>query len=486
MESLAEIKQTWSPLRFPIAPLSAQTIPSVNGPMQEVVSALFMRDHGYLVDHQGHSAFCLTALQNGLLDESELSPLTYYPNGYGLHLVTKRTVRKIGSKFTFTVNDALPDASRMATKLARPYTEIPYASGVALAVAEAGLLHDSVLSPIIAEGSDCGYELLQAAKTAVDGLWPEENRKCRNVEYGVTYTSLPFETHIRGTEFVLVADDRNCFYLDWPEQTVEHLEVNILLCKTLCAMSTYIAPFHTPFTAFSCWAQYSSSVSEVYDSIQQFITGNTQSEIAEYLMEHGDADDLDWLGVASDCDGNFDSESIQHAAKLIWQMDDVQRNYSHSLDYREGSNSETRVTEMKELLSQARESILPGEKYSNLVSVLCGALEACIGYSDNYTDIESLILRDSDHANDMEFEDRPGRFYDCIWVLADTRHELLHQDALDCFNTYANEHGSYSVSLPLSSGALVAQVTIPIMERTNLCLALLRKIQLSLEESKSA
>lgn len=486
MESLAEIKQTWSPLRFPIAPLSAQTIPSVNGPIQEVVSAMFMRDYGYLVDHQGHSALCLTALQSGLLDESELSPLTYYPNGYGLHLVTKETVRKIGSRFTFTVNDVLPDASRLAKKLARPYTDTPYASGVAVAVAEAGLLHDSVLGPIVAEGSDCGYELLQAAKTAVDELWPEENRKCRNVEYGVTYTSEPFETHIHGAEFVLVAVDRNCFYLNWPEPTAELIEVNTLLGKTLCAMSTFIAPFHTPYTAFSCWAQYSYSVSEVYDPIKEAIAGNSEAEIVEYLMEHGEPEELDWLGVSTDSDGRFDPRAIEYAAKLLWQMDDVQRNYSHSLRYGEGTSTESRVVEMKELVSQAREALLLGGKYSKLIAVLCEALEACISHADSDTDIESLILGCSDDPSDVEFEDRPGRFYDCIWVLADTRHEQLHDDALECFNTYANEHGSYSVSLPLSSGALVAQVTIPIMERTNLCLALLRKIQLSLEESKSA
>lgn len=487
MGPLEQTNETWSPLQFPSAPLSALTIPHVNAAVQSGVAGLFMRDYGYLVDHKGHSAFCLDAFQGGLIHESDLRPLVDYPNGYGLHLVTGKVVRSIESRLEFTVDTALPDAARLSGELARGYYDIAYASGIALAAAEAGLLHDTVLSPLISRGDDCGFELVNAVKDAVNNLWPIVNREQRNVDEGTVYTSLPFYTEIQGTDFVLEANERNTFYLDWPAPSQEFLEMHILLCKTLDAMSTYLVPFQTPASAFGYWGQFSYGVSESYEAVKDAITGNSKADIVEYLLEYGDTDELGWLGMMLAEEDELDPESVDHAAELLWQIDDVNRNFSYRLTYGEGADDQTRKAEMGQLLSQARESIAHGKEHSKLAQVLCDALEACIARADTHRDVESMTRGDVPLHEDLyQFENSPNRFYDCIWVLADLRHEALHNDAMDSFNANAEECAGFAVRLPLKSSELVAQVTIPIMERTNQCLALLRRIQLSLEVSPDA
>lgn len=491
MESHAQIKQTWSPLQFPSAPLSALTIPKVSAAVQLGISEVFMREYGYLVDHQGHSAFCLEALQGGYLRESDLSPLEHYPNGYGLHQVTNKVVKGIASKVEFTCEGALPDAPRIVYELAREFTDITHASSIALAVAEAGLLHDSDLAPIISRGSDCGYDLLNAAKVALDVLLPDAQRECRNVHDGEVHSERRFYTQLNGNNLSVYADERNCFYLDWPELAQDSLEMHILLSKTLDAMSTYIMPFHTPSSAFSCWAQYSYGVSESYEAVKEDITGKSQSEIAEYICGLDDLEQLGWLGMdlEDDGDGEQDPDVVDRVVSLLWQMDDVERNFNYQLSHGEDVTDQMRSTELSELLSQAREISTSQHKYSALAEVLRDALTACIGRMDSNVSIESLIASVSPESAEHcgSFENSPNRFFDCVWVLAGERHEELHKESVESFNVDVEEcGGDVALQLPLASGVLVAQVTIPIMERTNECLALLRRIQLSLEAPTNA
>nr|WP_011923255.1 hypothetical protein [Pseudomonas fluorescens]CAM96489.1 hypothetical protein pQBR0457 [Pseudomonas fluorescens SBW25] len=486
MESHAQTKQTWSPLQFPSAPLTALTIPHVSAAVQHSVAALFMREHGYLVDRKGHSAFCLEALQGGLLHESDLSPLNCYPNGYGLHLVTGKVVRSIESRVEFTREVAVPDAERIAYGLARKDIDITYASGIALSVAEAGLLHDSVLAPILTQGADCGYDLVNATKTALDALWPQAQRECRNVEGGTVYTDQPFYSHIQGNDFYLEACERNCFYLDWPELTQENLEMHILLTKTLDAMNTYLIPFHTPFTAFSCWGQYTGGVSESYEAIKDDVTGKSHAEIVEVLKAHDDLDELGWLGMEMDAD-EMDDASVERAASLLWQMDDVERNFKYQLTYGPDVTDENRKAELGELLSQAREISRRNSRESGLAQVLSDALNSCISRVDGHQPVDALIAQAYGDSEELGgYENSPNRFFDCIWVLADERHKALHVEAVEGFNADLEECADVTVKLPLNTGVLVAQVTVPIMERTSQCLELLRRIQLSLEVPANA
>lgn len=482
MEPLEHFKQTWSPLQYGRPALTAQTIPHVSAAVQSGIAEMFMRDFGYLVDHQGHSVFCLEAVKGGLAHDSDLRHLTNYPNGYGLHLVTGEVVRKVQSRVVFTSADALADAPRLVRNLERQFTEVSYAAGLAVAVTEAGLLRDSDLAPLIALGSDCGYELLMAVTDAVDALWPHAQRQCRNVLNGVEHCHTPFETEINGTNIYMLANERNCFYLDWPEVTDGFLEMHILLTKTLDAMSHYLVPFHTPASALGLWGQYGHGVSETYEAVQDDIEGMNREEIAEFLLAQENPDELGWLGMEL-AESEGDDDVLERSAALLFEMADVERNFSYRLTYGEEITDAMRLIEMTELLSQAQEIIRAGSEHSRLAEALCEALKACIDRAPTHVGVSELIAAcNPEDAEQVGFENSPDRFFDCIWVLADERHEALHDSALDGFNADMDECGHQpSAVLPLANSALVARVTQPILERTNQCLALLRQIQLSLE-----
>lgn len=488
MESSAHPKQAWSPLQFGRASLTPNTIPQAHTAVQAGIASLFMRDYGYLVDFKAHSALCLEALQGGLIRDTDLKTIAESPNGYGLHLVTNQVVNIIGAKVQFLSSEIVQDAAQLATNLSRPMTDIKYAAGVALAVAEAGLLHDSALAPIMERGSDCGFELLSATEEALDTLWPAAQRESRNVKDGEVYTDTPFETHLHGTNFYLSAYERNCFYLEWPAITQENLEVHIFLCKTLDAMSNYLVPFHTPASAYGFGGQYSYGPSELFEALGDQVAGLNQEAITEVLLATEDISELGMLGMALEESGEDEGEAAHQIAGLLWEIADIEKNYSFRLAYDENTSDQSRKVEMSELQAQLRDVIAKGTPHSGLCKVLSDALDACIARADSHRTVSEMISSASEESADegAGYEESPNRFFDCIWVIADGRHDLILQDALEAFNADLEEVSEVAAKLPLNSGELVSQITIPVIERTNQCLALLRRIQLCLEAEKNA
>lgn len=178
--------------------------------------------------------------------------------------------------------------------------------------------------------------------------------------------------------------------------------MHILLTKTLDAMNTYLIPFHTPFTAFSCWGQYTGGVSESYEAIKDDVTGKSHAEIVEVLKAHDDLDELGWLGMEMDAD-EMDDASVERAASLLWQMDDVERNFKYQLTYGQDVTNENRKAELGELLSQAREISRRNSRESGLAQVLSDALSSCISRVDGHQPVDALIAQaygDSEELGD--------------------------------------------------------------------------------------
>lgn len=91
-----------------------------------------------------------------------------------------------------------------------------------------------------------------------------------------------------------------------------------------------------------------------------------------------------------------------------------------------------------------------------------------------------------DESNFQGSEDVGLRFFDCIWVEVKEKFPNLSCEALDYFNSYAQECAEICVGLPIGNAELLAQDTLRIMERTRQCLALLKRIQSSLEAAPNA
>lgn len=483
METNAQFSQPWTPFGNRRASLTSSTIPHVQSAVQEGLSAVFMRDMGYLVDFKAHSAMCLEGFKGGLLAAADLAPLTHSTNGYGLHLVTSRLVRSIEQRVRFSPAEAVVSGASIVKKLSRPFTEIGYASGVALALAEAGLLDTGSLAALVAEGEDCGHELITAATQALDGLLPLQQRQERNYFDGELCVDTAIGTYLSGTTFTLSAGERTRFHLPWPEVTNDFLEVHILLCKTLDAMQRYLIPFQTPASAYGHWAQYSHYTSELYDDYQNKIHDLSRDQIAELLLDDDDVSEYGVVGMDLAESGEDEGELADRIAGMLFEMRSVEKQFSYRLTYGDGTTEQDRKAELCELAAQANEVTNSRQNYSNLCDVISDALEACIEQSELYAPISNLVPKNSYFEEDSEdeFNSSPDRFYDTIWVIANNHHEGLLLDALDAFNSDMQEVIEPCVRLPLETSHLVETVTIPVMKRTNDCLKLLRRFQVSLE-----
>ena len=438
---------------------------------------LFMQNSSYLVDLEGHSAFCLEAQHGGLISADDLHALTLYPNGYGLHLLTTAVATKAAGRIRLKREVMLTEerASAIVGRLAKPFTELPYASRIALACAEGGLLSEEVLGPIVARVIDCGSELLSAAELSLDALLPEEQRLERNRHDGKVYEECVIGTEIQGEHFHLCAWDRNVFTLDIPEISDDYVEVHILLVKTLDAMSSCLIPFSTPASILGPNGQYAYGVGEVYEHLSERLDMGNPEAIAQYL-ETVDGDscevELEYLGLSFHDlpEGeSFDPDLVAHAASLLTEMHDVETNYGYRIDH----TQEGRKCELEALITQADDTISEGSQYDELLKTLREALQVC--------------RHEEDRGFSFDETEFPGsaedgmRFFDCIWVEARHCHPALTDEALEGFNAYAQDCAQVSVGLPIGSAELVAHTTVPIMERTQQCLSLLRRIQLSLE-----
>lgn len=481
MESIAQAKHTGSTFRFGRAPLSPFTLPTISTAVQAKIAHTFMRDEGFMVDFKAHSMFCLEAFKGGLLQEDDLLPLTRYPHGYGLHLVTSEVVKRASSKLFFDPSEVV--SAKVAADLSRKEVDIGYASKLALVCHEAGLLHDSALGPIIEIGPDCGEDLVNASKASLDALFPRVDRleqyfdtdtqKMEDYEF--------FSTYVEGEELNLRANCLTRFALNLPEIEGDFIEINTLLFKTLDAMNTFLVPFHTSATAMGNGGQYLWSVSEVYDNLKDHVETKDREELIEHLMEL-DYESIDFeielIGIDPTAEDGPCPDAVERAADMLLEAADLAKNYSYRLDYSEGCSDQTRKAEMVELRSQAKEVIAKETPYSALLEVLVCALTACINNADSNFNLYHLDLSGSSEDGVSVFE--------CIWVTVDGKHSHLDEEACDSFDGYANECSEIYVGLPLSSAELVAQVTKPIMTRTQQCVSLLRRIQRSLEASPNA
>jgi hypothetical protein len=113
-----------------------------------------------------------------------------------------------------------------------------------------------------------------------------------------------------------------------------------------------------------------------------------------------------------------------------------------------------------------------------LLVALCATLQTCIELADHHFPLHGQRFPGSE-------EDGIGLF-ETILVIAEDRMPHLFEEAEEGFNSCAENCADIYIGLPLESREVVAQVTIPIIKRTNQCLAHLRQIQLSLEVNPHA
>ncbi|HCL4130958.1 TPA: hypothetical protein N2C61_002044 [Pseudomonas aeruginosa] len=474
METALLAQQAGNHYKFPIPPLSPLNPPRISEAVRDSLAEVFMRNTGYLVDFTHHGAFCLEAERGGHLSPDDLSLLSLYPNGYGLYQLVDLAVGRVGSGLRLNLKQMLSDDQRklMSEHLSAQHVEVGYASTIALACADAGLLTEDMLAPVVANVRDSGEDLLRLAHKSLDALIPEELRLEPSLDEDETYEVIG--TAIHGEHLYLVAHDRLVFSLNFPELTSDFLPIHIILVKTLDLMSRHLVPFNTPACAMGYGSLYCCAVDEAYQGLEEVVDMSNPMAIANYLETTPSEKipcETEMIGLFDEGDG-FTEEGINHAVQMLSEMHELRTNFGYSV------RSADEPHEVPALLLQAQELVDHGSEHRALLAVLIEALELCqrnreAGYY-------------FDESNFQGSEDVGLRFFDCIWVEVNDKFPNLTCEALDYFNSYAQECAEICVGLPIGSAELLAQDTLRIMERTRQCLDLLKRIQSSLEASPNA
>jgi hypothetical protein len=456
------------------------TVPRVSEAVQDFVARDFMENTGYMVDFVGHSAFCLEAHKGGLLLESDLNQLNLYPNGYGLHIVTTRAANRSAGRVDINLELAVPDAADRVMTLAKPLVDVPFAANLTLACIELGLLHESAIAPLVEQGPECGQELLSTCDDSLGSLLAKEQRLSRVAENGVAYTDVVLNTSIVGQTFQIQSTGMNVFHLNLPE-TIEgdFVEVNVLLFKTLDALSHYGVPFHTPASWMGKDGVYTHTLGEVYEELKERIQSYSREELFDYLMDL-DCDEatFETFALGMEGEGPHDEDTVERACDLLLEIEELETHFSFRLDYSEGSTDAHHKVEMQAMRSQVQELIDNGSAYERLLSALSNALATCIELADRHFFIGGQQFPGSE-------EDGIGLF-ETILVVVEDRMTSLFDEAEQGFNCHAENCAEIYTALPLESREVVAQTTVPIIKRTQQCLAHLRQIQLSLEVTPNA
>lgn len=470
-------QQTGHHFRFPRPALSALNPPRITEAVRDGIADLFMRTTGYLVDMKGHSAFCLEAQRGGFLTPGDLNALTLYPNGYGLHLLTKAVVAKAERCIKVDREQFLSRSQRqdLVDRLAVPFVDLGRASRIALACAEAGLITNETLAPVLSRVVDSGAELENVAEEALDRLLPEEQRLSRNLFDGEPDEYCVVETYIDGDYFFLNATERNVFLLDLPKCDDDFLPVHVLLFKTLDAMSSCLIPFMTPAHTVGPNGMFCYGIGEVYEALSELVDLSDEDATIAFLTNLDDAScpcELEYVGLSfyDRAEGEaFDPDMVERAATMLCEMHDVQSNYGYGIE----GGQQGRERDIKQLIVEAQDSLLAGSKYQALLQVLKEALEICLQ--------ENAVGNTFHQSNHVGSAESGCGFFDTVWVEVRDRFPNLSAEALDWFNANAQECADICIGLPIDSAEVLAHTTIPIIERTQRCFALLRRIQLSLE-----
>jgi hypothetical protein len=322
--------------------------------------------------------------------------------------------------------------------------------------------------------------LLKAADKALGSLLPMDQRMSRQVFIDGVESEEVIGMSIVGQELHLESWDMNVFRLSLPKVIDDaFLDVNILLFKVLDALSHFGVPFHTPASWMGKDGVYTHHIGEAYEALKERIQTSTRDELADYLTDlNCDEVGFETFAFGMEGEGPHDEETIEHACNLLIDMHELETTFNYRLSYGPDTTEATRKAEMEAMLFQTREIIANGSAYERLLLAIASAFETCIELVNHHFSIYSQQFPGS--------EEEGIGFYETVVVLIEDRMMELFEESERGFNSCAENCGSIHVRLPLESQEVVAQTTIPIIKRTQQCLAHLRQIQLSLEETPNA
>ncbi|MBB3105267.1 hypothetical protein [Azomonas macrocytogenes] len=414
------------------------------------------------MDKQGHAAFCLEAIQGGLIGEDALGWLESYPNAYGLYRLTGEVVAALESRLTLPRQRLFRQKRKLLQHLNAPFFDAQVAASATVQCIEAGLFPVDNVAPLIERGPDCAHELIQTVSKALGAMLvaPEWASDC--LAYG-----------LQGELFFLESQRFKDFDLTLPEvMSDDFREINVLLFKTLDAMSHFFVPFHTPATFIGEYSYLNYEIADAYHALAERVKISTHPELVDYLLDtpsHELATDT-WAFTEGD---KFDEDSAYRVAALLIEMHQLVEHTGFQLLRYDKA-------ELQTVLLQAEQANGQGGPYTGVLSALVDALRTFLQRVEHHTPI-----------NAQDFAGTPNdglSFFESICVNIAGDFHALYQSAFEGFDSIINGTGYPAIGLPIAGPQMTSQ-TLPILQRTAECIAHLTNITTALnalEETQHA
>jgi hypothetical protein len=447
---VAQLKQQPRHYQLPAAAMTPLCLPQVGQAIREAHGEIFERECAGIVDLRAHSLLCREALQSGFLDRSAATWLDLYPNQYGLHRLTGELVANIDKAFTFGGTELFPNRLDLLAHLNTSYADPVETARIALAAVENDVVTGQTLAPYLAMGVDGAWQVQQTIGTALTEKMslPEE-------------VADSFSTGIRDGHFFLESNCLATFTMNIPEP----LEYQILLFKTLYAMTLNLLPFHIPATFLGLDSYHNNHYAEAYAEMKDRMQAESREQVRDFLMDES-AELPDMVDEYFLC-GVRDEDAVEQLLDGLYEMAELVKTVGHSLDTGEPSEIAQLLDEASQLAERDDGHCLP--------TVLREALALC------------LERKTTPVLNDFHPSNFPGTTEEGVSVLegilVDVAWDfpILEESSYESFDSIVNGTGFPSLGLPLMDGQMQA-VTLPVLNELEMTLNLLQRIAKATEE----
>lgn len=451
--------------QLPAATLTPLALPQVGQAMRQIASEQFENNFSGLINPQRDSTFCLSAYDTGFIGLRELSLLEQYPTTYGLYQLRDVAADAIGKSVTLPAEGLFCDEENLRFYLQVETYDPQTAADATLRCIEAGYMEAHDVEQWLKYGEDAAFSLI--AKVAEVLEYRMETPDYLEDVIGLT---------VDGQWVSIDVGDIAIFKLHLPDESDdEFAAVNVILFKTLDAMSRIFQVFQTPDTFFGTGSWQCETLAEAYECLKSEVTTSTVDELAEYLLGC-DIEKLEFECWNLCDEEGFDEQTANETAHKLKEMHDIELRTGHRMD----SYS---VEQLRQLIHEATGHLNKTKVYADVLQALVDALEACVSRLETQDEWNEFDYA----ANNEEISSIWSgiSIFDVICILPQWHTPYLMQHSVDAINDAASEVIHPYLRLPLG-GEDMKKYTLPLIERIGDCFSLLNRITTAFEELKNA
>lgn len=369
--AIAQLSRKTSNYQFPVASLTAHTLPAIDVAMAEAECIVFERNYSYLVDAKPHAALCVSAYKAGYVGDADLEPFAASPRLLALHRLSLKAVAGIGSAVGFSSRNLFNDPERLETVLSTKAVPKEVVGELALGLSAAGVIDPADLHSLIVKGSYTAPLVMDQCLKALRGVAGDVD-------------GLSYDLNLYGDQLAIESGMPTYYDFSLSDvPTEERAELSILMQKAFDAIQTFVIPIHTPATFIGSASYFSPGLDEAVSAIKESISDLSREGIETYLSALEPEQypfDAECLGLCEGEEGGVDEDSFQRVVDTLADAVICHKDYSYTLG---GANNADKVVEVHTLISQANELAVSGKTTASIHRSLVPLLECALTYAND-------------------------------------------------------------------------------------------------------